>query len=150
MPTRLLLSHNYSISTNEAPALGPGDFATVFATAAEDWQVRAVEHPHWRCEILTPGDDPQALGMALAQALATHRRQQLGRELTYLVLALGGLKATPATSTSPNALQQGDWGVDIVETLDVPAFLKTIEWENLIAGRPETEIFQAIAQYDIA
>lgn len=145
MPTRLLLSHNYSISANEAPALDMEEFAAAFTAASESWQVRVVKHPHWRCEILTTDDDSQILGMALARALATHRRQQLGRELKHLVLALGGLKITPATSTDPSALQPGDWGVDIVETLDVKAFLQTIGWENLIVGRPETEIFQAIA-----
>ena len=146
MPTRLLLSHNYSISSSEAPALSSEEFAAAFAAASAAWQVRAVEHPHWRCEILSVDGDPQAIGMALARALATHRRQQLGRDLSHVVLALGGMKATPATTTGPNTLQQGDWGVDVVETLDTEAFLQSIGWENLIAGRPESDVFQAIAR----
>lgn len=145
MSVRLLLSHNYNLTAAEAPPLSPEEFATAFAEASDSWQVRAIAHPHWRCEVIAEGK-PQDLGPALASALATYRQKQLGRAPGYPVLALGGLKTTPATSSDPSALQPGDWGVDVVETPDAESFLAALGWEKLIAGRPETEIFQAIAR----
>lgn len=143
MPTRFLLSHNYNLAAAEVPPLSPDEFVAAFATAADTWQVRPVTHPHWRCEVMA-ADNPQEVGPALARALATYRQQNLGRELDYTVMALGGVKATPATSADTNALQQGDWGVDMVETPAADPFLEALGWQQLIAGRPETEIFQAI------
>ncbi|ERN41962.1 protein of unknown function (DUF2656) [Rubidibacter lacunae KORDI 51-2] len=145
MTIRMLLSHNYSISDEQAPPLSAEEFAAAFATASNTWQVRVIDHPHWRCEVLAV-DSPQELATFLATALANYRRQKLDRELTYAVLTLGGVKTTSATSADVNALQQGDWGVDVVETEDASAFLETIGWERLISGRPETDVFQAIVQ----
>ncbi|MEO1403010.1 MAG: DUF2656 family protein [Cyanobacteria bacterium J06635_1] len=145
MPIRLLLSHNYSIAETLAPPLSAGAFCALFAAQLpSDWVVKPVDHPHWRCEVKAEGN-PAEIGDALVKALVNHRTQQLGQALPYGVLALGGLKNTPATSSNPNALQPGDWGVDVVETPDADAFLQTLGWDALIAGRPQQEIFKAVS-----
>jgi Protein of unknown function (DUF2656) len=148
--TRFLLSHNYSITPDLAPPLSAEDFCSAFAAVADGLRptvghrVQALSHPHWRCEIITDLDTaPDIIGTALAQALAAYRKAQLKAPIGYQILGLGGLKTTPATS--PAALQPGEWGVDIVETLDADAFLAALGWEQLIAGKPPTEIFQARA-----
>ena len=41
-------------------------------------------------------------------------------------------------------LQQGGWGVDVVETRDPDGFLQAINWSGLTAGRPADGIFQVI------
>jgi Protein of unknown function (DUF2656) len=141
---RFLLSHNYSITPDLAPPLSVADFCSAFATAFSADRVQALSHPHWRCEIISDRHtNPDTIGPALAQALADYRRTQLNAPLGYQILVLGGLKTTPATS--PAALQPGEWGVDIVETLDGDAFLAALGWEQLIAGKPAGEIFQARA-----
>lgn len=145
MPTRLLLSHNYSITETLAPPLSAEAFCELFAVQlSSDWTVKPVSHPHWRCEVQAEGS-PADIGNALVKALVDYRTQQLGQALSYDVLALGGLKNTPATSSNPSALQAGDWGVDVVETPEAEAFLKNLGWESMIAGRPEPEIFKAVS-----
>lgn len=139
---RFLLSHNYSITLDLAPPLSVEDFCSAFATALSADRVQALSHPHWRCEIITDRA-PDTIAPALAQALAAYRKTQLNAPICYQILALGGLKTTPATS--PAALQPGEWGVDIVETPDADAFLAALGWEQLIAGKPATDIFQARA-----
>jgi hypothetical protein len=39
-------------------------------------------------------------------------------------------------------LQQGDWGVDVVETRDAVAFLQSINWELLKQGRAPDGVFE--------
>ncbi|MBE9028509.1 DUF2656 family protein [filamentous cyanobacterium LEGE 11480] len=143
---RFLLSHNYSIPETAAPALSITEFCTIFQTHLSTamnhaCQVQALEHPHWRCEIITEAD-ANIVGAALVKSLATSREAQLGKAINYKVLALGGLKTTPATSTNPSALQTGEWGVDVVETPDADSFLQTLGWDKLTAGRSAEELFQ--------
>jgi hypothetical protein len=40
-------------------------------------------------------------------------------------------------------LQEGSWGVDVVETPNGDAFLKTINWNGLKASRPADGVFEA-------
>jgi Protein of unknown function (DUF2656) len=139
---RFLLSHNYSITPEIALPLTVEAFCQVFV-GLKAAQVKALNHPHWRCEILIDhAADPQTIGESLAAALVTYRKTQLQGVVSHQILALGGLKTTPATSTSPEALQPGEWGVDMVETIDADAFLAALGWEKLIADKPATEIFQ--------
>jgi hypothetical protein len=142
---RYLLSHNHNIPAAVAPALTPAEFSAVFQTflAAHLGEpgaiVQPIDHPHWRCAITStaaPATMGQALGAALRQA------RQANGPIDYAILALGGLKTTPATA--PSGLQPGEWGVDVVETLDVEAFLADLGWDQLIAGRSADELFQAI------
>jgi hypothetical protein len=52
------------------------------------------------------------------------------------------LKTTPPTSDSPAALQPGNWGVDVVETQDGAEFLRSIDWDKMIADKPPENIFR--------
>jgi hypothetical protein len=146
---RFLLSHNHNIPTTVAPALTSNEFVAIFRThlasrLSMGYGVNPIEHPHWRCEVIADAH-PEVVGAALAAGLCAARRQTLGQPITYQILALGGLKTTPATSDAPSALQPGEWGVDLVETLDAEAFLATLGWEKLVAGRSADELFQIAA-----
>ena len=120
-------------------------FQEAIASKAEYSEIQAseVEHPHWRCEVRTRLS-PEEMGEFLAAAVKTYRERTQEKPLGYKVLILGGLKTTPATSTSPAALQLNEWGVDIVETMDDKAFLSKINWAGLTGHRPTEEIIQVI------
>ena len=145
---RMLLSHNFDVSTNIAPALSHEEFAEVFQLGLGDrlsCKTRLVSHPHWTVEILFDRDQfsPKQIGEFCAQALADQRiRQGLDRQSLPDILVLGGVKTTPPTSDSPDALQTGDWGVDVVETSVGATFLQGISWESAIASKPVDEIFK--------
>ena len=145
---RMLLSHNFDVSTNIAPALSHEEFAEVFQLGFGDrlsCQTRLVNHPHWTVEILFDRNQfsPKQIGEFCAQALADQRiRQGLDRQSLPEILVLGGVKTTPPTSDSPDALQTGDWGVDVVETSVGANFLQGISWESAIASKPVDEIFK--------
>ena len=68
-------------------------------------------------------------------------RKTLGHGADHELLALGGRKDNSGMPGSP--LQEGSWGVDVVETQDGDAFLKTINWDGLKAGRPADGVFEA-------
>jgi hypothetical protein len=141
---RYLLSHNHNIPATLAPALTPAAFSTVFetylATYLEAAIVSPIDHPHWRCAVETTAA-PETVGQALGAALKQARSANNG-PIAYQILALGGRKTTPATAPDPSALQPGEWGVDVVETLDAEEFLVNLGWDNLIAGRSADELFQ--------
>ena len=145
--TRLLLSHNHNIPDTLAPALSNEQFCEAFAAAltpAEGWTVTSIPHPHWQCAVTT--DKPASeVGAALVNALSAYRQSQLNAAPTYKILALGGLKTSPPTSDSPHALQPGEWGVDVVETVDADAFLAEINWDALSAARPADGIFKVVS-----
>ena len=61
-------------------------------------------------------------------------------EDNHNILALGGRKDNPASPGSP--LKEGFWGVDVVETVDVDNFLKSIDWAGLKATRPADAVFE--------
>lgn len=83
---------------------------------------------------------------SLVQVLVDYRQHQLHKKLLYRILALRGVKNTPANSPDINSLQQGDWGVDIVEVESTDFFLESINWDNLVAGRLTKDIFQVISK----
>ncbi|WP_339393118.1 DUF2656 domain-containing protein [Nostoc sp. UHCC 0870] len=153
---RMLLAHNFDISGDIVPALSREEFAQVFQvglSAYEHLQCRLVNHPHWTVEILFPTNEfsPQQVGKMCAQALAEKRRsptvehspsQQLNADTIPEILVLGGIKTTPPTSDSPDALQPGDWGVDVVETYSGAAFLQAIAWDATIAQKPPDSVFK--------
>jgi Protein of unknown function (DUF2656) len=143
LPMRFLLSHNHNIPESVAPALTPAAFSTVFQTHLAghlgDAIVSPIDHPHWRCAVETTAA-PEAVGQALGSALKQAR--STNGPIAYQILALGGLKTTPATAPDPNALQPGEWGVDVVETLDAVAFFADLGWDKLTAGRSADELFQ--------
>jgi hypothetical protein len=142
---RYLLSHNHNIPATVAPALTPAEFSAVFETYLVahlgDAIVQPLDHPHWRCAVATTAT-LETVGQALGAALKQARSAQQNGPIDYPILALGGLKTTPATAPPPNGLQPGEWGVDVVETLDAEAFLADLGWDTLIAGRSADELFQ--------
>lgn len=145
---RMLLAHNFNVSPDILPALSREEFAEVFRSRLSQHvqlQCRLVNHPHWTVEILFPTSEfsPQQVGELCAQGLANHRRtQQLDRAALPTILILGGIKTTPPTSDSADALQPGDWGIDVVETLSSEAFLQAIAWDATIAQKPADSIFK--------
>ena len=145
---RVLLSHNFDVSPDIALALSREEFAEVFQLGLGDrssCQTRLVSHPHWTVEILFDSDQssPKQIDEFCVQALADQRiRQGLDRKSLPEILVLGGVKTTPPTSASPDALQTGDWGVDVVETLVGATFLQGISWDSTISSKPVDEIFK--------
>ncbi|BAQ65922.1 DUF2656 family protein [Geminocystis sp. NIES-3709] len=145
MLNRFLLSHNYSITEDIAPPLSREKFCQGFKNnLPNNWEVNQIDHPHWICEIKTK-ETPEIVSNMLVKVLVNFREIELGEKLPYRVLALGGIKNTPANTSSPNSLDFGDWGVDVVETLSPEEFLKSINWDTLISGRSEHEIFKVLS-----
>ena len=143
---RMLLSHNFDLRHSELPALKREDFAQVFIDGLdgkEGIQCSYIENPHWVVEIIFPMDryKPQEIGQMCGEILTSKRNQQSSK-LTTDTLILGGRKTTPATSMSPTSLRTGEWGVDVVETLQADAFLASINWDNLSADKPSDGIFK--------
>lgn len=144
----MLLAHNFNVADGIIPALSREEFAEVFQvglSAYKHLQCRLVNHPHWMVEILFPTDEfsPEQVGNLCAQSLAEKRRsQQISTDIFPEILILGGIKTTPPTSDSPDALQPGNWGVDVVETHSGEAFLQAIAWDTTIAQKPADSIFK--------
>jgi hypothetical protein len=142
---RMLLSHNFNVTADVLPELSRSQFTTIF-TAGLKATCRELENsPHWVVEVLFEDDEtPASMGEAIAQALANYRKTTSGTSAH--VLTLGGLKTTPPTSDSPDALQPNQWGVDVVETVDAEVFLTGLNWEATIATRPKDSVFCAIVR----
>ncbi|PZO45155.1 MAG: DUF2656 domain-containing protein [Pseudanabaena frigida] len=144
----MLLSHNFDVSPDIVPALSREEFTAVFQKGLGDrpsCQIRLVNHFHWIVEILFDLDlfSPQQIGEFCAQALADKRLDQgIERNVLPEILVLGGIKTTSPTSDSPDTLQTGDWGVDVVETLASKTFLQSIAWDATIASKPVDAIFK--------
>jgi hypothetical protein len=143
---RMLLSHNFNVSPEAIPTLSLEEFAAVFSEGLDEYpqiKCRQVNHPHWMVEIMFDKDrfSPQQVGELCAKALADKRQQQ-GINIDYEILILGGVKTTPATSNAPDALQTGNWGVDVVETPSGAEFLQAIAWENTISQHLQENIFK--------
>lgn len=142
----MLLSHNFAVSVNRLPWLDRPSFTQVFSEGwsdRSDLSVRLLEHPHWIVEIVFSPDSlaPADLGELCAITLAAKRRSQVSESLPD-ILVLGGIKNTPATSSNPDGLQTGDWGVDVVETESAEQFLTEINWAGMTAARPPEAIFK--------
>ena len=150
---RMLLSHNFNLPEGTLPALSRAEFAQTFQSglaAHSDLQCQPIENPHWIVEVrFDPSQRlPLAVGQVCLQALAAARRPQLlSGDLPHW-LALGGVKSTPASGSSPTSLQQGEWGVDVVETASADAFLKEMGWEQAIAGRDAGTVFKVEIRSD--
>jgi len=143
---RMLLSHNFDISSDILPKLSREEFTKIFEDGFKDFkelQCRMIVHPHWITEVLFPIADfsPEQVGRICAQAMAAKRRPLNGIVIPE-ILVLGGMKTTPPTSDAPDALQSREWGVDIVETLSGVAFLQKIDWDTTISSKPPEQIFK--------
>ncbi|WP_235006827.1 DUF2656 domain-containing protein [Calothrix rhizosoleniae] len=143
---RMLLSHNFDLSEDILPALSREEFSQVFIDGLQDIaDCRLVSNPHWIVEVLFDTDKyfPAQMGEYYANALAKLRQEQIQND-DHLpdILILGGIKTTPAMSTSPDSLHPGEWGVDVVETSNGGNFLAAIGWGNAIANKPPESIFK--------
>ncbi len=144
---RMLLSHNFDINDGNTPSLSREAFTQVFVdgfSSHPEIKCRQVDNPHWIVEIVCVAGflTPQQVGEKCAQILSDSRKQSLG-SIDFDILALGGIKTTPATSNSPDALQANQWGVDVVETKSGERFLQSISWDTTIAGKSADTIFKA-------
>lgn len=141
----MLLSHNFNISEEVVPKLSREEFVETFqAGFASQTHISCgpIDHPHWIVEVVFPTDksSPAQVGEAIARILAQKRQSQ--SSTLPQILILGGIKTTPAQSSSPTALQAGEWGVDVVETASAPAFLTQIGWEGAISSKSAESIFK--------
>jgi Protein of unknown function (DUF2656) len=155
---RMLLSHNFDLKDGNTPALSREAFTQVFVdgfSTHPEVKCRQVDNPHWIVEIVCVAGflSPQQVGEKCAQILSNSRSQSLGSlaesplpwRINFDILILGGIKTTPATSDSPDALQPNQWGVDVVETQSGEKFLRSISWDITIAGKPVDSIFKVEA-----
>jgi hypothetical protein len=137
--TTFVLSHNLQVQSDHVPALNFEELAQALKSLSENISSTAVlDHPHWKLSISSDLSQ-QELAADLVQTWSQYRLQ-LGHEMNHVVLALGGRKDFQASPGAP--LQEGYWGVDLVETTDEVAFLQAINWDVLKSGRPEDSIFQ--------
>jgi Protein of unknown function (DUF2656) len=146
---RMLLSHNFDLKDSNTPALSREAFTQVFIdgfSSHSEIACRQVDNPHWIVEIVCADGflTPKQVGEKCAQILSDSRKQSLGA-INFDILVLGGIKTTPATSNSPDALQPNQWGVDVVETKSGEQFLRSISWDTTIAGKPVDSIFKVEA-----
>ena len=145
---RMLLAHNFDIADGSWPPLSRDEFTAIFSAGLPPLapvQCRSIAHPHWIMEVQFAIADltPHQVGEQIAQILAAYRRGQSDRPLPAL-LVLGGSKTTPATSANPEALQLGQWGVDVVETPAADRFLHSINWADTVADRAADSLFKVV------
>ena len=137
--TSFVLSHN--------PQTSPGMMATLSATDISEglsyhsfgvFSTTALYHPHWMVKVESSAD-----ANVLAEKVLTSWRSfrhGLGDNNNYVILALGGRKDSATVLNSP--LEQGFWGVDIIETRDPQGFLSSINWNALKETRPNDSVFE--------
>ena len=137
--TTFILSHNLQVQSSEVPAFRLEELASgIQSVSAIFISSNVIEHPHW---ILSLTSYASRCDMALELVVAWKKlRSQLGHDSNHTVLALGGRKDSEATPGAP--LQQGFWGVDVVETQDEKSFLQAINWDVLKASRPADGVFE--------
>ena len=137
--TTFVLSHNLQVQSDLVPALDFELVAQELKSLSKHISSTAVlNHPHWKLSI-SSDLSPQDMAVDLVHTWSEYRRQ-LGHDMNHFVLALGGRKDSQASPGAP--LQEGYWGVDLVETPDESTFLQAINWEALKAGRSEDAIFE--------
>ena len=138
--TTFVLSHNLQVNDSAVPALVFDALAAGLqqhcpsVTAAE-----ALSHPHWKVKLESTAS-PEALARELVQGWR-RVRMDLSHGQAHAVMALGGRKDSAATTIAA-PLQEGYWGVDVVECSNPDSFLKSINWDALKAGRPVDAVFE--------
>jgi hypothetical protein len=138
--TTFVVSHNLQINSEftppfsgEALASGLVSSSTILKSAV------ALNHSHWLVRIDSELS-PKNMAIELVKAWKIFRLDQ-GHSVDHSWIALGGRKDSAAmTSSAP--LQQGYWGVDVVECTNSDAFLESINWDALKAGRLEDAVFE--------
>jgi len=141
--TVFLLSHNLQVQSEAVPPWDGEELAAGLQRLSPSIRcAEALSHPHWRIRVESAADSA-ALAREVLEAWASLRRE-CGHGSDHAILALGGLKDTPASPGSP--LELGAWGVDVVETEDVNGFLAAIDWPSLKAGRPAEGVFELVLE----
>jgi len=136
--TCFVLSHNLQVQEPGLPPFNAVDLAAgLKAHASGISSSEPLDHPHWLIRIESDLD-PADLALDVIQAWRGFRRA-CGHTDGHQLLALGGRKDSPSAAGSPLTL--GAWGVDVVETMDGPTFLRSIGWEALKQGRPADGVF---------
>ncbi|EDX86602.1 hypothetical protein S7335_4307 [Synechococcus sp. PCC 7335] len=141
----MLLSHNFTLIESEVHPLNREQFADVFVKRLSEKpgvKCTLIENPHWVVEVNYSADtySPSEVGQLCVDALANYRTASADIK-SFTIMALGGVKNTPATTPAPS-LQTGEWGVDIVETTDPGVFLEEINWETLSQAKPAEDVFR--------
>ncbi|WP_293150308.1 MULTISPECIES: DUF2656 domain-containing protein [unclassified Microcoleus] len=144
---RMLLSHNFDMPEDVFPALSREDLTLVFFEGLSQYpeiKCRQLNHAHWMVEVLFPADfSPPKVGEFCAEALVNKRMSQGKADDSFPdILILAGFKKTPPLSDDPEALQTGEWGVDVVETQSAESFLMAIGWEDKTAGKSIEDVFK--------
>ncbi len=144
---RMLLSHNFDIPEGVFPQLSREDLTLVFVEGLSQYpeiKCRQLNHPHWMVEVLFSTDfSPPQVGEFCAQALVDKRMSQGKVDDAFPdILILAGLKKTPPLSSDAEALQPGEWGVDVVETPSAESFLMAMGWEEKTSGKSIEDVFK--------
>lgn len=141
--TTFIVSHNLQVQSAQVPSIAADQLAVGLASHCQALSSsEPLDHPHWMVKIESQLS-PQDLAEELLKAWKA-MRIDLGHSTQHAVMALGGRKDSTTQVGSP--LQEGSWGVDVVETVDTSEFLTTINWAGLKAGRPVDGVFEVISQ----
>ena len=137
--TTFILSHNLQVQSKDVPAFQTQILADgILSKSSAIVSATVIDHPHWIIA-LNSNLPPNDMAVELVEAWK-QLRSELGQNVDHVILALGGRKDSPA---APGAsLQEGFWGVDVVETPDEEAFLQAINWDALKSNRPEDGVFE--------
>ena len=137
--TVFIVSHNLQVTSDSVPAISAQVLAEGLLNQSNAFnKAEALNHPHWLIR-LESSLSPAEMAEELVQAWKKFRISS-SHSSGHHWLALGGRKDSPGTSGSP--LQEGSWGVDVVECPDPEQFLLGINWEGLKSGRPRDAIFE--------
>ena len=137
--TCFVLSHNLQVNSSSLPPITAQELAAgLKAHGQRITDAQPLEHPHWLVKLEAEGDVSDVCD-DLIQAWRAYRASS-GHGKDHELLALGGRKDSEGMPGSP--LQQGAWGVDVVETIDGDGFLQAINWDGLKAGRPDDGVFE--------
>ena len=137
--TIFILSHNLQVQSELVPSISAADLAKGLLSSSSSFSnAEALSHPHWLVRIeshLAAHEMAQELVKAWKQYRLVQKHN-----IDHHLLALGGRKDTAGSPGS--LLTQGSWGVDVVECGNPDAFLESINWNALKAGRPSDAIFE--------
>ena len=137
--TTFILSHNLQVQSKDVPAFQTQVLADgIRSNSSSIISATVIEHPHWIIS-LTSNLPPNYMAVELVEAWKK-LRSELGQSVDHVILALGGRKDSQAAPGAP--LQEGFWGVDVVETHDQKAFLQAINWNVLKSNRPDDGVFE--------
>ena len=137
--TTFILSHNLQVQSKDVPPFETQVLADgIVSNSTAIISATVIQHPHWIIE-LTSNLPPNDMAVELVKSWK-QLRSKLGQSVDHVILALGGRKDSLAAPGAP--LQEGFWGVDVVETHDEEAFLQAINWDALKSNRPEDGVFE--------